>query len=193
MRNQRVTTIVEVGLSVALAAVLGLVKITLPWNIAGGSVSLTMVPIFILAARRGLVPGVVAGVLFGVVDYFMEPFAVHPVQVLLDYPVAFGACGLAGFIAPFARRTLSAARVAGWTVIGAVVGGAGRFTASFVSGIVFFGANAEAGQPVWLYSLLYNGSYLLPSVVACTVVAAVVVPTLARAVPVGASGEGAAT
>jgi thiamine transporter len=50
---------------------------------------------------------------------------------------------------------------------------------------VFFGADAPAGQPVLVYSLLYNSSYLLPSLVVTGVLTAVIVPVLTRAVPVG--------
>lgn len=191
MRSERLTIMVEMALCVALAAVLGLLKITLPWNFAGGSISLTMVPIFIVALRRGVVAGVVAGTLFGAVDYLIEPYFVHPIQVLLDYPVAFGACGLAGIMSITVRRTHHAARVAATAVMGAIIGGVGRFAASFISGIVFFGANAGPGQPVWLYSLIYNGSYLLPSVLVSAAVAATMLPVLARAVPV--SGQLKAT
>lgn len=186
MNAERLRVIAEVGLSVALAAVLGMFKITLPWNFAGGSVSLAMLPLFIVAIRRGVPVGVAAGLAFGVVDYLLEPYFVHPAQVLLDYPVAYAACGLAGL----ARRTGShgtghSLAGDGWrALVGAVLGGSGRFAASFISGMVFFGANAPEGQPVWLYSILYNLSYVVPSVVACAVAASIVVPSLSRAVPV---------
>lgn len=185
MKNQRVRIIAEAGLSVALAAVLGMFKITLPWNFAGGSVSLAMLPLFIVAMRRGPVVGIAAGLAFGVIDYFMEPYFVHPVQVVLDYPVAFAACGLAGLVRG-SRGERSLLGVGSAALAGASLGGAGRLAASFVSGMVFFGANAPEGQPVWLYSLLYNLSYLLPSIIACALAASIVVPSLARAVPVSA-------
>jgi thiamine transporter len=70
---------------------------------------------------------------------------------------------------------------AGWVGIGGIA----RFAASVVSGVVFFGADAPAGQPVLVYSLLYNSSYLLPSLVVTGVLTAVIVPVLTRAVPVG--------
>lgn len=184
MRDERIRVLVEVALSVSLAAVLGLLKITLPWNIAGGSVSLTMLPLFVLALRRGVLAGVAAGLLFGFVDYLMEPWFVHPVQVLLDYPIAFAGCGLAGL----ARGVAVPAAIAGGSavraLVGSVLGGTARFCASFVSGIVFFSANAAPGQPVWAYSLAYNASYLIPSLIACALAATIIVPTLARAVPV---------
>jgi len=183
---------VEIALSVALAAVLGTVgKVQLPWNFAGGTVSLAMLPIFIVALRRGVLTGVVAGALFGVIDYFIEPFFVHPIQVVLDYPAAFAACGLAGFGRRAVERALSRSAVRGGVRAGAwmIVGGAGRFACSFVSGIVFFAANAPQGQPVWLYSAVYNLSYLVPSLAACALLGIVLVPALERAVPTSGGGR----
>lgn len=185
VREERVRTLAEIGLCVALAAVLGLLKLTLPWNIAGGSISLSMLPIFIISLRRGMGAGMITGVLFGVVDYLMEPFFVHPAQVLLDYPLGFGACGLAGlFVLRWRGASSGLARDAIRAAAGAAIGGIARFAASFASGIVFFGANAAPDQPVWLYSLLYNGSYLVPSMVACGAAAAIVTPAIQRALPV---------
>lgn len=187
MRNTRVLLLVEIALTVALATVLSLIQIKLPWVAAGGSISLAMLPIFVLALRRGVWPGVVAGVLYGAVDLIREPWIIHPVQVMLDYGVAFGACGLAGLGASavdsaIRSRSLgkAGALVAAWTVVGAL----GRFAGSYVSGIVFYGANAPEGQPVWLYSALYNLSYIAPSAIACAVLAAIIVPALSAAIPV---------
>lgn len=185
MRSKRVQLLVEIALTAALSAVLALVAVRLPINIAGGTISFAMLPIFVVSLRRGVVAGVAAGVLFGVIDLFIEPYFVAPVQVLLDYGVAFGLVGLAGLGAGAYRRAL---RVSPWkaTLVAIpymLLGGAGRFAAAWLSGIVFFGQNAPAGQPVWLYSIVYNLSYIVPSVIMCIVAALVVLPVLERAVP----------
>jgi thiamine transporter len=193
MTRSRLIVLVEIALSVALAAALRPLAIQMPF---GGSVSLDMLPLVVLALRRGVGPGVVAGVLFSFFDYLIEPFFVHWVQVALDYPVAYGLVGLAGLARPLVLRGRAGGEERGTrsgvgleaagAVLGTVIGGAARFCAHFVSGVVFFGANAPEGQPVWLYSLVYNATYLLPSVVACGILAAVIVPVLDRAVPVEA-------
>lgn len=187
MRNARIQTIVEIALTVALSAVLGWWKVTLPWNFAGGSISLSMLPIIVLAVRRGAPVGIVAGALYGVIDYFYEPYFVHPVQVVLDYGVAFAACGIAGFGRSMVAGALDAGQwtKASWlTAVWGMIGSLGRLAASYVSGVVFFAANAPKGQPVWLYSLVYNLSYLAPSAIVCAALAAVLIPVLDRAVPV---------
>ena len=45
-----------------------------------------------------------------------------------------------------------------------------RFVCSFLSGWIIWGSYAPEGQPAWLYSLLYNGGYMLPNALICTVV-----------------------
>lgn len=188
MRSERVRVIVEMALCVGLAAVLSLWEVRLPWNIAGGSISLAMLPIFVIALRRGVGAGVLTGLLFGAFDYMREPFFVHPIQVVLDYGVAFAGCGLAGLgvrsVASTKERGLPSwilpVKVFAWTV----VGGLARFAAAVTSGVVFFGANADPGQPVLIYSLLYNASYLVPAVLLTGALAAIIVPVLSAAVPI---------
>lgn len=189
MRSERTRVVVEIALSVGLAAVLSVWKITLPWNIAGGSISLVMLPIFVLAIRRGLWPGILAGAVFGAIDYMIEPWFVHPIQVLLDYGVAYAGCGLAGLgstrvltLLRRGERTAALSTAAGLVLLG----GTARFVASVISGVVFFASYAPEGQPVLAYSLGYNASYLLPSLLVTGVLVLLIVPAVERAVPVAA-------
>lgn len=185
MRSERIQILVEIALTVALSAVLSLVAVRLPINFAGGTISLSMVPVFVLALRRGVGAGIIAGVLFGCTDYFIEPFFVAPVQVFLDYIVAFGALGIAGFGSAAYRKAAAASPGKAMAVAlpFILLGGLARFAAAWTSGVVFFGANAPAGQPVWFYSIVYNLSYLVPSIGLSIMVAALVLPALERAVP----------
>lgn len=195
MRSQRTRILVEIALCVALSAVLSVIAVRLPINFAGGTISLSMVPILVLALRRGVVPGVVAGVLFGCVDYLIEPFFVAPIQVLLDYPLAFGAVGLAGLGSSLYLSALGTGRGRA-TAVGIpfiILGGTGRFLAAWTSGMVFFGQNAPTGQPIWLYSAIYNLGYIVPSIALSIAVASVVLPAIERAVPSPLSTEHGAT
>ena len=56
-----------------------------------------MVPIIWLALRRGPKVGITTGVIYGIIQFIILPYAIDPIQVLLDYPLAFGVLGLAGF------------------------------------------------------------------------------------------------
>lgn len=136
----------EAAILIALAGALHLVR---PFQMPfGGSITLgSMVPILLFSLRRGTLPGIFAGTLFGFIVLIQEPFIFHPFQVFLDYPLAFGVLGLAGL---FKKNP----------IFGVGVGIAGRFVAHFLSGIIFFAEFAPEGMNPYLYSALYNGSYL---------------------------------
>ena len=157
----------ETALAVALAVVLHLLSMVLPIPRLpmGGEVSLRMLPVLLVAWRWGWRAGVGAGALYGLVDFLLRPLYVHPVQVLLDYPLAFGAVGLGGAIS----RVGAGLGGRLWLVAAVALGSGGRLLFHFVSGLVFFAQYAPPGQPAWQYSLVYNSSYL--SLEACLLVA----------------------
>ena len=136
----------EMVLMIALSGALFFIRpFILP---QGGSITMgAMIPVILFSIRRGPRLGIFAGVIFGLIVLTVEPFVVHPIQFLLDYPVAFGALGLAGFFKK-------------WHVAGVGAAILGRFLSHFVSGIVFFAAFAPEGIHPALYSAVYNGSYL---------------------------------
>lgn len=184
--SSRTRTITEIALTVALAAVLNSLKV---WQMPqGGNVSLGMLPIIVLGLRRGLGPGLVAGGLYGFVDFLINPFPpVHWIQFGLDYPVAYLAVGLAGVTAGLLARGLAADRqrtvwMSVWA--GVAAGSLARYVSHVASGVVFFGSFAPKGQPVLVYSLLYN-TYVLVSAVLCGVAAMLVIPALDRVLPSG--------
>jgi len=153
--------IAEIAVVVALSYALNLIVLfRMP---QGGSVTVvSMVPILWLALRRGTKIGVLAGVIFGLVDMMPQPFVVHPVQFLLDYPLAFGSLGLAGL---FQKHPIS----------GVVTGIFGRFVCHFISGMVFFAMYAPSGMNPAVYSAIYNGSYLVVELVFSIVIMYVLV------------------
>jgi thiamine transporter len=152
-------------MAVALAAVLDAVSKSLPIPRLpyGGSISLRALPLFAVSLRRGPKAGVAAGVAYGILDFAIGPQYFHPVQVLLDYPVAFGGLGLAGLVR--VRPGATGWRVRAAVATGVFVGTVARLAAHFASGVVFFASFAPPGQPVWVYSLVYNASYLVPEMV----------------------------
>ena len=139
--------IAETVTLVALATVLSFIKIfEMP---QGGSVTLaSMVPILLLALRRGPKVGLAGAILYGVIQAMMDPYIVGLPQAFLDYPVAFGFLGVAGF---FQKRFY----------IGVTLGIFGRFLAHFFSGIIFFLMYVPEGMNPLVYSAMYNGGYLL--------------------------------
>ena len=148
----------EVIIFVALAGALALISHSFFSLPQGGSINLGMLPIFWLALRRGPKIGIFAGAVLGVVDLTIEPFVVHPIQFILDYPLAFACLGLAGFFRGFSRAG---------PVVGVVVGGIGRFVCHFTSGLVYFANYAPEGTSPVVYSIVYNGTYMIPSIIIC--------------------------
>jgi thiamine transporter len=147
----------EIIVLVAMAGALSFVSHSFFSLPQGGSINVGMVPIFWLAFRRGPKIGIFAGAVFGVVDLVFEPFVVHPIQFILDYPLAFAVLGLAGFFKKL-------------PVVGVVVGVAARFVCHFVSGVVYFPNYAPEGMSPIVYSAVYNGTYLIPSMIICAVI-----------------------
>jgi thiamine transporter len=166
-----VRVLVEIAVAVALAAVLSWVAQAFPLRMPqGGSFGLEMLPILFIALRRGVVPGVVAGGLFGLLQlagFGGAPYIYHPVQAALDYPLAFAALGLAGLVpvgeleGPGGVARLSAA---------VAVGTGARLACHFLSGLIFFAEYAPAWEAPWLYALTYNLLYLAPSAVVTALV-----------------------
>ena len=125
----------------------------------GGSITLgSMIPLLWFALRRGLRWGVEAGIVYGLVHMVISGDIYYPTQILLDYPLAFGALGLAG---AFKNQP----------VAGIGLGILGRFVCHFVSGVIFFGQYAWEGWNVFAYSAAYNATYLVPEfVISATVI-----------------------
>ncbi|MCX7843560.1 MAG: energy-coupled thiamine transporter ThiT [Clostridia bacterium] len=154
--NTRILSYAAMSMSVAF--VLSYVKI-LQFPNGGSITAASMLPLFIFAYIAGPKAGMAAGLCYGMLQFIQEPFFVHPAQFLLDYPIAFSLLGLAGLF----RTNLFA---------GAVVGAFGRLLIHFLSGVLFFGEYAQ-GQNVFIYSLVYNSSYILPDMLICLGVLAI--------------------
>ncbi|CAK8053958.1 energy-coupled thiamine transporter ThiT [Eupransor demetentiae] len=176
--------ITEVALFVALSVILKFFAIS-AWG-QGGDISLQMVPTMIMALRYGYKGGLTTGLLFGLIQLLLGAYIVHPVQAVLDYPMAFMLVGYTAIVAgPFqkalSQRTFGKASL--YLTLGGLFGGTLRFLAHFASAIIFFGSYAPKGENVWLYSFVYNVSYVLPSTVVSIVAVALIVrlyPNLVR-------------
>ena len=134
----------RIGISLALATILHLIKIVDLPN-GAGSINLgSMVPILIIAFMYGPEIGMLTGFLFGVIYLIISPYILHPIQVLFDYPLPFMAVGIAGY---FKNKK----------ILGSFVGMFIRFIFHFISGFLFFGQFAPDGWSPMVYSLFANG------------------------------------
>jgi thiamine transporter len=150
----------QVGVALALGTVLKMVKFYQLPN--GGSATLgSMVPILLIALFYGPEIGMLTGLLFGIIDFILAPYIMHPVQVLFDYPLAFTALGIAGYFKDKKKP---------YMLLGVILAILSRFLFHFISGIVFYGSYAAPGQSAAVYSFLYNLSYIGPEGILCIVV-----------------------
>ena len=83
------------GISLALSVGLSFIKFFEMPN--GGSISLfSVLPLLLFGFIYGTKKGLLVGIILGTVNCIINPYIVHPMQFLLDYPLAFGATGLVG-------------------------------------------------------------------------------------------------
>ena len=169
-------TLCRGGVCVALALALSYLKIPIGLQFGGfgGSVNLVMIPLILFAVSGGTGWGVIAGLVFGTLKYFLgEGTALNWVSLLLDYSIAYAAVGLAGIV----KKPVA---------VGALVGCAARFIVHFISGITVYAQwmpeefmGLTMTSP-WLYSLLYNGTYMLPNTILAVVLCALLAKPLRR-------------
>lgn len=172
LRASRTAILVEGALCIALSIVLSYIRLfRLP---QGGSVNLELVPLILFAWRRGLYWGCGAGVLAGILNLLLGGYVVHPVQAILDYPAAYGAMGLAALF-PQPRQRL----------IGLTAAALVQFACHVLSGVIFFASYAPKGTNPWVYSAVYNGSFLAPKIIISAVVTWLLLRKLDRIYPSG--------
>lgn len=166
MKISKTRILCEAAMLIALAQILSYLKLYEFPN--GGSVDCAMVPVILFAARHGSLWGVGAGFVYGFLQYFAgNGIAIDWTTILCDYFLAYTLLGFGAGLLP--RRK--------WSVFaGTILGGSLRFLAHWVIGAVVWGKwmpESFLGMTMtspWFYSLLYNGSYLLPDILICLVI-----------------------
>jgi thiamine transporter len=146
----------EIAVFTALATVLSVIKFyPMP---QGGTVTLaSMVPIILLSLRRGPKVGIATGILYGVIQFMLEPYAINPFQAILEYPLGFAVLGFAAF---FPRKP----------VFGSTIAISCRFVIHLFAGVYWWApVYAPSVNPI-VYSTIYNASYLLPELVISAIV-----------------------
>lgn len=137
------------AVAIALGTVLSNIKLfKFP---TGGSITLLSMLIVCLPGYWfGLAAGILTGVAYGVLQLLIDPYVLYPMQLVIDYFLAFGALGLSGLFAN-AKHGL---------IKGYIVGVFGRFVFATISGWIFFGVYAWEGWNPFAYSLVYNAIYI---------------------------------
>ncbi|MDE7406646.1 MAG: energy-coupled thiamine transporter ThiT [Clostridiales bacterium] len=174
-------TITYAAVCVALSFALSYVRLfKMPM---GGSITFaSMLPLMLFAFMFGSRKGVVVGVIYGLLQAIQDPWIIHPAQFVLDYLVAFGAIGLTGCM-----REVGAFKgnMRAQFAVGAIIACALRFIAHYFAGVFAFGVYAagyadaygiSALANEYFYSFVYQCLYLIPEL-AIVIVAAMLVLT----------------
>ena len=174
MKNSKIRMITEGAVSVALALALSYLKIPigLAFGGFGGSIDLVMIPLIIFAVRWGFAWGLGAGLVFGTIKYFIGSHgAISWVSIIFDYSVAYAFVGFAGLLrGKYKLLPLSA-----------LIGCAARFIIHYISGVTVYAQYMPeefmgvTHMTPALYSLLYNGTYMLPNTILAVAICALLI------------------
>ena len=157
------------ALSIALSFVLSCIRLfRMPTH---GSVTPgSMLPLMLFSACYGIGPGLLAGLAYGVLQYFQDPQFLNVWQFIFDYLLAFAALGIAGIAWKKSDK---------WLYIGIPAAAFCRAVSAILAGIMWayeyldYGlkiGNMEFSSPI-LYSIVYNGVYLIPETAICLLLA----------------------
>ena len=166
LNSKKILFLIEVSIFTALALLLDILPLSFKIWAQGGSISFAMIPVFIVAFRWGLKGGLISGLLWGILQIVTgNAYILTPLQGFIDYGLAFTVIGFAGIFASQIQEAVKDGKtkiyltyITGGVLLGSLL----RFLAHFTAGVVFFESAIE-GQSVWIYSMIYNISYMFPS------------------------------
>lgn len=149
--KKKMDVAVMVKSAILIAIAFALNQITFVKMPQGGSVTpFSMLFIVLVGYLFGAKQGILSGVVFGLLDLLINPYVIHPIQMLLDYPLAFGALGIGALL-----RNKKHGLIKSY-----LVGIAGRFIVSSISGLIFF-LDITNGLWIGVYTaIMYNFTYI---------------------------------
>ena len=164
-RRLSIRVLAHGALSITLAFVLSSIRLfRMP---QGGSITpASMLPMIAFAFTYGQGPGMLAGLAYGLLQFLQDAYIIHPMQAILDYPLAFAMMGLSGFARPLQDKNWG-------MLVGVCLSALGCYVCAVLSGVVFFASYAPEGQSPLLYSLGYNIAYLGPDALICALLCAI--------------------
>ena len=166
------------ALAIALSFVLSCVRLyRMP---TGGSVTPgSMLPLMLFSVSFGMGPGLVAGLAYGLLQYLQGGWWLNVWQFLLDYLLAFAALGLAG---------IAHNKKGQWLYLSIPVAALGRAVCAILAGLMWVAdtpleeltiGSIQFNSPL-LYSVVYNGAYLIPVTLICLLLAFLIAKPLVR-------------
>jgi len=166
------------ALSIALSFVLSCIRLyRMP---TGGSVTPgSMLPLMLFSVSFGMGPGLLAGLAYGALQYLQGGWWLNVWQFLLDYLLAFAALGLAGIAHNKNDK---------WLYLSIPIAALGRAVCAILAGLMWVSdtpvselviGSTQFNSPL-LYSIVYNGAYLIPDTVICLILAFLIAKPLIK-------------
>ncbi len=186
MKNLRLVVLLEASLMAAFAVILDLLpSIKLSPSI---SISIAMVPIFLLSYRRGFRAGVLAGFVWGILQIALgDAWIATPVQMVIEYFIAFAFIGFAGLFAGKVQSALgdnSRFKAITWVILATFLGSLARYVWHFIAGFVFFAEYAPDDMSPLLFSLVVNGITMIGSAILCSIMLVIITNIAPRLIKV---------
>lgn len=147
-------SIVYGAISIALSFALSYAKLfKLP---QGGSVTFaSLLPLMVYCCMFGTRRGLVVCTIYGVLQALQDPFIIHPMQFLLDYPLAFGLIGVSGI---FMEKGVFKEKKIVAFLLGGIIAVVLRYACHVCSGVFAFADYADLDKygSAIVYSMAYN-------------------------------------
>ena len=183
MKTQTTRRLVESALMIAVGTVLSVLKVDSLWAFGGGLTIGSMVPLVLISHRWGIKWGTFTAFVYSLLQLILgvdntqyaTSIGMAIAIILLDYVIAYTVIGLAAMFGSSRPG-----------IIGGVVVTLGiRFLCHFLSGWMIWDAlfPNELGMTSAVYSLWYNGSYMLPEILITAVLACILVPWVQKTFP----------
>ena len=182
MKNTKLITMIEGAIIAGVCVALSFI----PLNTATASfdLSLGLVPLVVYALRRGAVPGITVGLVWGLLLIVLgKAYILTIPQVVLEYPVAFALGGLGGVFAGSLHKKLSAQEsvlsgdVIMTVIFACIVSVVARWFVHFWAGVIFWGSYAPEGMSPYLYSFIFNGASAIANAVMLAIVLTILIRT----------------
>lgn len=171
----KVHRMVESAVMLAIAVVLSLFPFSSPWALGGGITVCSMLPLVILSWRYGCLWGAFTAFVYSLLQMILgfsnvqyaDSVGTAILIILFDYVFAFT---VIGFAAMFKGR-LGRPRLE--LVLGITLTFLVRLACHYVSGVVVWEVlwPNELGWAAPIWSIAYNGSYMIPEIIITSLVA----------------------
>ncbi len=139
----------------------------------GGSIGIAMIPVLVIAYRRGFGPGLVCGLIVSLLQMLGGIYAIADkwylvlLQISLDYILAYPLVAFAGLFSKVYQNSTTKKQKIAFLCIGTTIGGLLKLASHYAAGVIFWSSSCPAdflGGPA-VYSLVYNGAYMIPNII----------------------------